>query len=149
MKLARWILLPVASIASWYVALFIGLFVLGIAESFCPEDQVVSGTCSAPWWKTLEASIFCFSTGLSAFLVVLTAFFVAPSARAAVAWLAFGIGGVTALFFAMGTSAWGMFASAIVTGFFTAHVPARSRFSIAASYDSSLKALSSHDSETD
>lgn len=126
--LMRWFVLPFACIAAWYVAFFIGLVILSIAESFCPEDQQVSGMCVAPWWKPVETCIFCFSTGLSAFLVIVTAYLVAPTARVEVAWLAFGIGAMTAIFFAAGVMEmavlW-MCASAIVTGFLTALVLTR------------------------
>jgi hypothetical protein len=135
MRITRWLLLPFASIGAWYVAIIIGIVILSIAESFCPEDQQVSGMCVAAWWKPVETCIFCFSTGLSAFLVVATAFFVAPAARGQVVWLAFGIGSETALFFALGTAAWGMFASAVATGFLTALALSRSRFSRSNSHD--------------
>ena len=135
MELARWILLPFVSIAAWCVALIIGLVILSIAESFCPEDQQVSGMCVAPWWEPVETCILCFSAGLSAFLVVTTAFVVAPAARKGIAWSAFGLGGTIALIFGMETSAWGMLASAIATGFLTACVLTRPRFSLSVDRD--------------
>ena len=50
-----------------------------------------------PWWRFVETGIFCFSTGLSAVLVVTAGFFIAPVARVTVAWLIYGIGSVIAL----------------------------------------------------
>jgi hypothetical protein len=115
-KTLRWLLIPVACIAAWYVALVVGIVLLGVAESFCPSDQTVSGSCIAPWFPAVETGIFCFSTALSAVLVVTAAFFVAPAARVLVVWLTFGTGGVVALYMAAATSAWAMFASAMASG---------------------------------
>ena len=128
MKALRWILMPVACVAAWYVAFFIGLFILSAAESFCPKGQMVSGMCTAPWWRPVEKSIFCFSTGLSTILVVTTGFFVAPAARAFVAWLVFGIGSIVAFWMAAGGFAWAECISAIAAGLLTAFLLARSRY---------------------
>jgi hypothetical protein len=115
----RWVLMPVASIAAWYVALFLGILLLNIAESFCPADEMISGICVAPWFRAVESGIFSFSTALSAVFVVAAAFFVAPAGKVLVAWLALSIGSIVAFIFALGTSAWGMFASAVIAGLFT------------------------------
>src|SRR5712691_9696202 len=106
MKVLRWILVPVVCVAVWFVAFFLGLFILRYAASFCPKDQMVSGICTAPWWRPVEKIIFYFSIGLSAILVVTAGFFVAPAARAVVAWLVFGIGSIVAFWLSAGGDVW-------------------------------------------
>lgn len=120
--------MPVACIAAWYVAFFLGLFILSYAESFCPRDQMVSGMCTAPWWRPVEKSIFCFSTGLSAILVVTAGFFVAPAARTVVAWLIFAGGSIVALWMAAEGSAWAECISAVAAGLITTFLLTRSRY---------------------
>jgi hypothetical protein len=125
----RWTWIPIASVIAWYVALFLGIVLLSIATSiatyFCPESEMISDTCVAPWFRVVEAGIFCFSTALSAVFVITAAVLVAPAAKALIAWLAFAIGSIVALIFALGTWAWGMFASAVIAGLFTAFILAR------------------------
>lgn len=128
MNKLRWVSLPVACILVWYMALVVGIFTLEFAGSFCPQDQMVSGMCMAPWWSSIEASIFCFSTGLSAALIIISAFFIAPFARVLVAWLTFATGSIVALYMAFGASAWDMFASAICVGLLVTFLLTRSRF---------------------
>jgi hypothetical protein len=118
----RWALIPVASIVAWHIALLCGITLLSIAETFCPADEMISGSCVAPWFQAVESIIFCASTALSATFVVAAAFLVAPTQRVLIAWLAFTIGSIVAFFFALGTSAWGMFISAVIAGLFTALV---------------------------
>jgi hypothetical protein len=129
-KTLRWVLLPVACIAAWYVAFFVGLVLLSVAESFCPSDQMVSGLCTAPWFRTVQAGIVCFSTALSAALVVTAAFVTAPAARVLVAWLALGLGSIVALYFAVATSAWALFASAVAAGLLAVVLLTRSRIAL-------------------
>jgi hypothetical protein len=105
--------------------LFLGITLLGIAESFCPADEMISGTCVAPWFRLVESGIFCFSTALSAVFVVAAAVLVAPAEKLLIAWLAFAIGSIVAFVFALETWAWGMFASAVIAGLFTAAILAR------------------------
>jgi hypothetical protein len=124
----RWLLTPVACVAAWYVALIVGGILLEVATAFCPKDQMISGSCMAPWYPAVVAAIFCFSAALSAVLVVTTAVFAAPNARAVAAWLAFAIGAIVALWAAVRTSAWREFASAIAAGLLAAVLLARSRF---------------------
>lgn len=81
MNKLRWISLPIACILVWYTTLVLGMLIINFSIYFCPKDQMISGMCTASWWDSVEASIFCFSTGLSAALIVTTAFFIAPWAR--------------------------------------------------------------------
>lgn len=129
MKILRWILIPVACITAWYAAFVIGLLILNMAEAFCPKDQMVSGICTAPWWRVVEKSIFCFSAALSAIFVLLSGFFVAPTARNGVAWLVFVLGSMLALWLAVDIgSMWLECVCAIAAGLSTAFLLTRPYF---------------------
>src|ERR1041385_4338943 len=110
----RWALLPVACLVGYIAACIVGDVALGVAELFCPADQMVSGSCIAPWFERLEDCVSYFCAGLAAAFVVIAAFAMAPVKRAWVAWCAFGFGAVVALYLAVLNSAWPEFVSALV-----------------------------------
>ena len=135
MKVLRWILMPLACIAAWFVALYVGFYIYSYAMSVCPKagDFGVGFDPEVPrprWWPLVEYSIFCFGAGLSAILVVTAGFFVAPAARAVVAWLVFVGGSVVAIWMASGEGDvfWAMCFSAIVAGLIATLLLSRSRF---------------------
>lgn len=128
MNKLRWISLPIACILVWYTTLILGMLIINFSIYFCPKDKMISGMCTASWWDSAEAIIFCFSTGLSAALIVTTAFFIAPVGRVLVAWLTLGIGSMVALYLAFQLSAWDMFASAVCAGLLVTFLLTRSRF---------------------
>jgi hypothetical protein len=80
---------------------------------------VVSGACTAPWFRAVEAVIFCFSAALAAFLVVALPSVIAPRWRSFVALAAFAAGLMVAINFAVYTGAIAEFVSAVVTGLAT------------------------------
>lgn len=112
----RWLALIPACVAAWYVALFIGLYVHGIVDSFCPPELVVSGFCEASWFPAAEQAVICFGVALSAFLVVLTAALVAPAHRVLVSKAALAIGTVVAIIVAVETDTYIELAAAVLAG---------------------------------
>lgn len=128
MKVIRWILVPVTCILAWHLAVVLGLFLLRFAESFCPEEQMVSEMCTAPWWRTLEKGIFCFSTGMAAILVVAVGFFIAPGVRKLVVWIVFALGSIVALWMAVASATWAECVSAVGAGLLTSLLLARSSY---------------------
>ena len=116
MRVVRWILLPVGCVAAWIVALFLGIIAHSVAESFCPADQMVSGMCVAPWFETIDAWLIRFFSAFAAALIIVSCYFTAPVARAAVAWVVFGAGAVYALWIALAWSTWGEFIAAGIGG---------------------------------
>jgi len=124
----RLVLMPVACIAAWFAAVIIGLILQDVAEMFCPADQMVSGCCVAPWWRPTEKIIFCFSVGLSAVLVVMTAFFVTPIARVEITWLAFFIGAIIATWVGIQIQQLAEPFSALSSGLLTTVLLTHSRF---------------------
>jgi hypothetical protein len=101
MHILRWILLPVVCIAAWFAALFAGIIAHSVAESFCPQDQIISGMCVAPWFETLDAWLIRFFSAFAAALIISSAYFIAPAARHLVAWIVFAAGAVYALWIAL------------------------------------------------
>ena len=81
-----------------------------------PADQIVSGTCAAPWFETLDAWLIRFFSAFAAALIIVSCYFTAPAARTLVAWVVFGVGGVYALWIAVVSWAWGEFIAAGVGG---------------------------------
>ena len=77
----RWLCVPPAALAAWYLALILALLLHTAVEGFCPPDQVVSGACFAPWFLRFSDVLVCFGAALAASLIVLAAFLVAPSHR--------------------------------------------------------------------
>lgn len=119
MRVARWILLPIVCIAAWVAALFAGIIAHSVAEFFCPADQMVSGMCVAPWFETLDNWLVRFFSGFAAALIIVSCYFTAPSARAHVAWIVFGAGGIYALWIAIVSWAWSEFVAAGIGGMAT------------------------------
>lgn len=113
MRIVRWILLPIAGIAAWWVAaLFTGIVAHSVAEFFCPADQMVSGMCVAPWFETLDIWLVRFFSAFAAALIIVSCYFTAPAARTVVAWVVLSAGGVYALWIAIISWAWGEFIAA-------------------------------------
>ena len=112
MHVLRWILLPIVCIAAWIAALFAGIVAHSVAEYFCPADQMISGMCVAPWFETLHAWLVRFFSAFAAALIVASSYFTAPSSRALVAWVVFGLGAVYALWIAVVSWAWPEFIAA-------------------------------------
>ena len=115
-QVLRWTAIIPACILAWYVALFVGIYILGIVDGFCPPDQVISGFCQASWYPTAERVVICFGTALSAILVVLTAAIIAPTNRILVSRLALGVGAVIATVMAIQLGTYLELISALAAG---------------------------------
>lgn len=128
-SICRWVLLPIACVVSWYVALVIGIIGLEFARStFAPEGLSMRGFMRSPRYQVVWQVVLTGSVGLSAVFVVATAFFLAPAERGATGWVAFLVGACVALWFAFGTNQWLAFLAALVAGLTTALVLHSSRF---------------------
>jgi hypothetical protein len=116
MSVLRWILLPVACAASWAAALLLGALAHSFATSLCPPDQMVSGMCVAPWFRSVETGLTCFFSAFAAALIVASAFFIAPAVQQLAGWTVFIVGAVYALWIAFATGAWPEFTAAGIAG---------------------------------
>ena len=121
----RWLCVPPAALAAWYLALILALLLHTAVEGFCPPDQVVSGACFAPWFLRFSDVLVCFGAALAASLIVLAAFLVAPSHRFHVAWATFIVGACVALWFAALLGTWAECASALAAGALAAYLLTR------------------------
>ena len=97
----RWVLIPVAVCGAWLAAIGIGVAIFSALESLCPESQMVSGMCIAPWRPSVDEVSFAFSAAVAAVNVVLAASLTAPRARRRVASITYAIGLLVAIAFAL------------------------------------------------
>jgi len=105
--------------------MILGIAIYATANCLCPPEEMMSDVCEATWFQVVMLVNLCFSTALSAVLVVLAAFITATTNKNAVAWSAFGIGSVTAVWFAAATLAWIMLIllpATIAAGYLTARL---------------------------
>ena len=115
----RWLAVVPAVYVSWHFCLVIGMILLAMAESFCPEDQKVSDLCVAAWFERVETIIFVFSAGLAAILIVASATVVAPAYRIWVACITFISGSLVAVYLGWITGGWKELIAAVIGGFTT------------------------------
>lgn len=115
--LLRWFAIFPAVYVSWHFSLILGMVMLAVAESFCPQDQTVSGLCVAAWFEWVEAVIFIFSAGLAALVVVASAAMVAPAYRVWVAWVTFISGCLVAVYLGWITGGMKELIAAVTGGF--------------------------------
>lgn len=124
-QILRWMAIFPGIYVSWHLSLIVGMALLAIAEAFCPEDQMVSGLCVAPWFFWVEDAIFLFCAALAAALVVASAALIAPAHRVRVAWVTFIGGCLVAGYLGWSTGAFKELAAAVASGLVTTLVIAR------------------------
>ena len=106
MNVLRWVLVPAAAVAAWAASLFVGVILHDAATGLCPESQMVSGACVAPWWPYADVAVLCISAAFAAATIVLASALTAPSHRPTVAVIVFGLGCVVAVFLAIAGDAY-------------------------------------------
>ena len=116
MRWVRWLLLVPSAWLAWSVALVSGVAVHSALESLCPPEQVISGMCTATWFRYAERITICAGAGLAAALILLTSTFVAPSHRAIVIVATLCIGSAAALVMGVLAAAYSELATALVVG---------------------------------
>ncbi|MEZ6004003.1 MAG: hypothetical protein R3F33_07425 [Planctomycetota bacterium] len=120
-NILRWILVIPVGFVAWFVVLFAGLFALAILGWFCPEEELVSGTCTAHWYLAAEDAWIAACAGISAIAVVALPILVAPSHRAWVATAAFLVGAACVVWFWVdgGLEEWPPAVAALLAGVVT------------------------------
>ena len=117
MKWLRWVAVIPSSIFAWYTMFVFGMFVLFCVRDYlCPPEELISGQCMVWWYIYAEQTIVYLFVALSAFFVVVCAAIIAPLHRMYVAWIAYLLGFMVAVYFLSQTSAIGEFMSAIFAG---------------------------------
>src|SRR5262245_23856301 len=107
MRILRWLTVPLAGIAVWYVTLLVGFGAVSVLDALCPPQLVVSGLCTASWYEPAFEALLLVCTALVAAGVVLVPALVAPAHRFRVAMIGYGCGATFALYAASGGSMWG------------------------------------------
>lgn len=91
MTVIRWLLTLPSAALGWVAMLASGFSMLALLQRLCPPEFVVSGMCTASWYRPAETVVFALSAALGAALFVALPSLVAPAHRprvAVVAWLA-------------------------------------------------------------
>ncbi len=93
----RWVLVPPSALFGFYLAFFGSLYLLGLMERFCPEEEIISETCMAQWYLLAENAMISFGAALAAVFVVLFPSLLAPNYRFRVAVMAYCLGALAAV----------------------------------------------------
>jgi hypothetical protein len=117
-----------AAILAWHIAIFVGLALLALLDALCPADQMISGLCIAPWFRSAEAGVFIFCAGFAASLIVTLCALVAPDHRGIVAWTALALGAMLAAYLALETMAIWEFVAAVTAGTISAWLLSRAKW---------------------
>jgi hypothetical protein len=112
----RWLLVIPGAIGAWYAALVAGITVHSALEALCPPEQIISGMCTAPWFRYAERVAFSAGAGFAAALILVTTTLIAPSHRTNVAVITLAAGLLIALVMGILASAYAEFVTAVVIG---------------------------------
>ena len=126
-QLLRWVLVVPAAFAGWVLALGVGLGLHAIAQRLCPPALVVSGMCTASWFRPVEQAISIGSAALAAVLIVSFAVLSAPSHKRRIAALAYLCGAVAAILMGVSAGAIVEAGAALVAGLATLSIALRRR----------------------
>lgn len=109
MTVIRWLLTLPSAALGWMAMFAAGFSMLALLQRLCPPELVVSGMCTASWYRSAETGAFALSAALGAALFIALPSLVAPAHRPRVAiaawllgcawttWLAVAVGGSIAL----------------------------------------------------
>ena len=112
----RWLWIPPTAILVWYAMLAFGLALDSFAIRFCPEDQLLSGFCTASWFHTVERAIVIGCAGLTGLVIVVVSAFIAPMRRLHAAAVVFAVGAAVATSMVAETHAYAEFVAALIGG---------------------------------
>lgn len=100
--LLGWCGIALVAYLGFLLALVIGMILHSVASAFCPEADVVSGMCTAPWFSWVELGITLAAATLAGALVVLFAAAAADRPqRLTAAWAAMAVGTLIATMMAV------------------------------------------------
>jgi len=95
----RWLAVVPTIIAVYVLGLTFTFTTMDFAMSYCPTDEVVSGSCISPWYEEFEHKLLCAPAFASGLAMVLFPSLVAPSHRGTLSWILY-LGGVAVVFVA-------------------------------------------------
>jgi hypothetical protein len=74
----RWVLIVPLVGAAWYGSIACGLLLVNWLTHLCPAAELISGMCTAHWYRPSVAAVACFVSALAAVLIVLSCGWMAP-----------------------------------------------------------------------
>ena len=112
----RWVLVPFAAVAVWFATWTLGFAGMGLLDSVCPQDLVISDHCTADWYSPAILGLMLVCTSIVAFGVVFVPALVAPAHRFRVALVAFACGAAFAIYMASSGELWHAFVVSAISG---------------------------------
>jgi hypothetical protein len=92
MPIVRWLLTVPSALVGFYAGALVAILILESGKSLCPEADMVSGMCVAPWIWYVDQGAFGFGSLLCGAFVVLLPTLMAPAHRRIVALAFYGLG---------------------------------------------------------
>lgn len=118
-EIIRWLFVGPIAVFGFYLSLFLGIALYSVLNYICPNDQMVSGVCTAPWFKTVVDALLILCPVLGAILVITLSFYIAPKYKTHISKLVYLIGCGIAFYFAYISSNWWAFLAVCLAGLMT------------------------------
>lgn len=112
----RWLWIVPSALLVWFGMLAFGNVLYTLAIGLCPADQLLSGFCTADWFRPVERGIVVGCAGLTGFAIVLVTALIAPDFRLRATAVMFGAGALVATSMALQTGALPEFVTALLGG---------------------------------
>lgn len=116
MRIVRWALMIPVAVVAWYLALIIGVALLGGLTRLCPAHQQVSGMCTAPWYDGASAALVAFGAAMAAVFIMFACTAVAPTQKRVAAVVTFACGAIVAAAMGIPSGEYAAFVAAVVAG---------------------------------
>jgi len=105
-NLLRWLLLIPVVLACFYLCVMLAVGIFIAAETLCPENQIVSELCTAPYLSFTKEALLLITPALAASLIVFSAYLCAPHHKLQTAITIFLLGSVAAIYYALNSGYW-------------------------------------------
>jgi hypothetical protein len=109
----------VTAFGVWVGTLLIGIGGSSLLDSWCPPDLMISGVCTAPWYRPAMAVIEMMCAGIAAAGFIALPVKVAPAFHVYVGVACFIVGGLLTVELAMAGDLWAPAAIAAIVGVVT------------------------------
>ena len=116
MRIVRWVLMVPAAVVAWFVALFLGVALLGGLTRLCPANQMVSGMCTAPWYDGASEMAIAFGAAMAAAFSLIACTAIAPTHKRVSAIITFVGGVLVAVAMGLASGEYASLVAAVVTG---------------------------------
>jgi hypothetical protein len=116
LRIVRWVLLIPAAVAAWFVGLFLGIALLGVLARMCPENQMVSRMCTAPWYDGASTAAIAFGAAMAAVFIMIACTAIAPTHKRVAAVCTFACGVLVAAAMGVSSGEYVALVAAVVAG---------------------------------